>query len=97
MMFKERIGCELKCRHLYFCYADKYIGAYNPYTNEVVGYKTRDKFCEFVQEMLLMFPDYSPHCVINDGISELIKKEALMDIAKRELLAQNLYKSKHEK
>lgn len=86
-MFKNTVGCDLKSRHLYLCYSGEYIGAFNPYTNEVVGYKTRDKFVNFVRDLLVMYPDYTPHCVINDGISELIKNKILMDIAKRELIS----------
>ena len=85
MMFKDWVGNDLRCKHIYICHVGKYIGAYNPHTGEVVGYETGDKFVPFVQEILLKYPDYSLHNVINDGIQELIKDEILMDIAKRNL------------
>jgi len=84
-MFKDKIGTELKYKHIYICYAGKYIGAYNPYTREVVGYEISDKFVPFVQKIIKDFPEYTPHNVINEGISELIRRKVLMDIAKKEL------------
>ena len=84
-MFKDTIGNDLKSKHIYICYAGKYIGAYNPYTREVVGYDTLNNFTPFVQGILDKFPDYSPHNVINEGISELIRRKILIDIAKKEL------------
>ena len=85
-MFKDWVGNDLKCRHIYICYVDRYIGAYNPHTGEVVGYETRDKFVPFVQKILNEFPEYTPHNVINSGIEEVIRQ----DIAKNRL-AKNLY------
>lgn len=87
-MFKDTIGNELKSKHIYICYAGKYIGAYNPYTREVVGYDTLNNFTPFVQGILDRFPDYSPHNVINEGISELIRRKILIEIAKRNLSMQ---------
>ena len=74
----------MKCKHIYLCHVDKYIGAYNPYTGEI-RYASGDKFVPFVQKILQDFPEYSPHNVINEGISELIRKKILLDIAKMEL------------
>ena len=85
MIFKEYIGGNVKTKHIYICYAGKYIGAYNPYTREVVGYDTLNNFTPFVQDILEKFPDYSPHNVINEGISELIRRKVLIEIAKKEL------------
>lgn len=86
MLFKDTVGCNVKCRHLYLCYSGKYIGAYNPYTNEVVGYETLNNFTPFVKDIIEKYPDYSPHNVVNEGISELIRRKILIDIAKRELI-----------
>lgn len=87
-MFKDKVGNDLRCKHIYLCHVDKYIGAYNPYTGEVVGYEISDKFVPFVQKILHDFPDYSPHNVINEGIKEVIRKKILIDIAKRNLSMQ---------
>lgn len=85
MLFKQTVGCNVRSKHLYICHVGKYIGAYNPYTHEVVDYKTGDKFVPFVQELLEKYPDYSPHNVINEGIQEVIRRKILLDIAKKEL------------
>lgn len=85
MILKDYIGGNVKTKHIYICRVGRYFGAYNPYTGEVVGYKTSDKFIPFIQEILDKFPDYSPHNVINEGIQELIRRKILMDIAKMEL------------
>ena len=85
MLFKQTVGCNVRSKHLYICHVGKYIGAYNPYTLEVVGYKTGDKFVPFVQEILEKYPDYTPHNVINEGIQEVIRRKILLDIAKQEL------------
>ena len=77
----------MKTKHIYLCHVDKYIGAYNPHTGEVIGYETGDKFVPFVQNILNKFPDYSPHNIINEGVQEEIRKKILLDIAKRELQA----------
>lgn len=79
-LFKSFIGGNVKCKHIYICYVDRYIGAYNPHTGEVVGYKTSDKFVPFVQEILENFPDYSPHNVINDGIRDIIREKIKQDL-----------------
>lgn len=84
-MFKDKVGTGLKYKHIYLCHVGKYIGAYNPHTGEVVGYETGDKFVPFVQEILLKYPDYSPHNIINEGVEEVIRRKILMDIAKRNL------------
>jgi len=84
-MFKNYIGFNVKSKHIYLCYSGKYIGAYNPYTKEVVGYDTLDRFVPFVQKILKDFPEYTPHNVVNEGISEVIQRKILLDIAKREL------------
>ena len=75
----------MKCKHIYLCHVGKYIGAYNPYTGEVVGYDTGDKFVPFVQRILNEFPEYTPHNILNEGIEEIIRQKILLDIAKREL------------
>lgn len=87
-MFKDWVGNDLKCKHIYLCHVDKYIGAYNPHTGEVVGYEISDKFVPFVKKILHDFPDYSPHNVINYGIKEIIRQKILIDIAKRNLSMQ---------
>ena len=89
MIFKDYIGGNVVCKHIYLTYVDEYIGAYNPHTGEVVGYETRDKFVEFVTDILHKFPEYTPHNVINTGIEEVIRQ----DIAKNKL-AKNLYSLK---
>lgn len=85
MLFKNTIGNELNTKHIYICHVGSYIGAYNPHTGEVVGYKSGDKFVPFVKEILEKYPDYSPHNVINEGIQEVIRRKILLDIAKKEL------------
>lgn len=85
MIFKDYIGGNVKTKHIYICHVGKFIGAYNPYTGEVVGYETGDKFVPFIQDILNKFPDYSPHNVINDGIQEIIRQKILLEIAKKEL------------
>lgn len=85
MIFKDYIGGNVKTKHIYICHVGRYIGAYNPYTGEVVGYETGDKFVPFVQKILHDFPDYSPHNVINEGIQEKIRQKILLEIAKKEL------------
>lgn len=84
-MFKDKVGTGLKYKHIYLCHVDKYIGAYNPHTGEVVGYDTGDRFVPFVKKILHDFPDYTPHNVINYGIEEVIRRKILLDIAKKEL------------
>ena len=84
-MFKDKVGNGLRYKHIYLCHVDKYIGAFNPHTGEVVGYDTGDRFVPFVQKILHDFPDYSPHNVINYGIQDEIRKKILMDIAKKGL------------
>ena len=84
-MFKDRIEPHVKTKHIYLTYVDNYIGAYNPHTNEVVGYETRDKFVPFVTDILQKYPEYSPHNIINDGVAEVIRKKILIDIAKKAL------------
>lgn len=86
-MFKETIGCELKCKHIYICHVDNYIGAYNPYTDKV-RYESSEKFVEFIQEILNDFPDYTPHNVLNEGIENRIRKEIKSDEFKRVYLKE---------
>lgn len=83
-MFKDKVGNDLKYKHIYLCHVDKYIGAYNPYTGEI-RYALGDNFIPFVQKILDDFPEYTPHNIINDGVSELIRKKILLDIAKKAL------------
>lgn len=83
-MFKDKVGCNVKTKHIYLTYVDKYIGAYNPYTGEI-RYAMSDKFVPFVQKILKDFPEYTPHNVINEGISEVIRRKILIDVAKMEL------------
>ena len=83
-MFKDKVGCNVKCKHIYLCHVDKYIGAYNPYTGEI-RYASGDKFVPFVQKILQDFPEYTPHNIINEGIAETIRKKILLDIAKNAL------------
>lgn len=85
MLFKSTVGNQVKSKHIYLCHVGSYIGAYNPYTGEVVGYKSGDKFEPFVKEILEKYPDYTPHNVINEGIQEVIRQKILLDIAKKEL------------
>lgn len=85
MIFKKVVGKNVKCKHLYICHVDKYIGAYNPHTGDVVGYETGDNFVPFIQDILEKYPEYSPHNVINAGIQDVIRRKILLDIAKREL------------
>lgn len=85
MIFKKVVEKNVKCKHLYICHVDKYIGAYNPHTGEVVGYETGDNFVPFIQDILEKYPEYSPHNVINAGIQDVIRRKILLDIAKREL------------
>lgn len=88
-MFKDKVGNDLRCKHIYLCHVDKYIGAFNPYTGEVVGYDTGDRFVPFVKKLLKDFPDYSLHNVINYGIEEVIRQDITKD-----RLAKNLYSLK---
>lgn len=78
-MLKEKVGNDLKTKHIYLTYVDNYIGAYNPYTGKVVGYETRDKFVDFVTDILHKFPDYSPHNIINQGVADEIRKQIIKD------------------
>ena len=79
MIFKDKVGNDLKYKHIYLTYVDNFIGAYNPYTNEVVGYKTRDRFVEFVTEIMQKYPDFSLHNIINQGVEEEIRKHIIKD------------------
>lgn len=79
----------MKYKHIYLCHVDKYIGAYNPHTGEVVDYDTGDKFVPFVQKILDTFPEYTPHNVINQGVSEAIREKINADTA-RKVFAKNL-------
>lgn len=87
-MFKDVVGCELKTKHIYLTYVDEYIGAFDPYTGEI-RYATSDKFVPFVQEILKDFPEYTPHNVINQGVSEAIREKINADTA-RKVFAKNL-------
>ena len=89
MIFKNYVGGNVKTKHIYLCYVDKYIGAYNPYNGEI-RYALSDKFVPFVQQILKDYPEYTPHNVINEGIEAVIRQKILIDIAKNEL-EQNLY------
>jgi hypothetical protein len=82
-MFKNKVGNDLRCKHIYLCHVDKYIGAYNPYTGEVVGYETSNNFMPFVQKILKDLPEYSPHNIINEGVAEVIRNKILSDIRNR--------------
>ena len=85
-MLKQLIEAHVKFKQIYLTYVDKYIGAYNPHTGEVVGYETSDKFVPFVTEILHKYPEYSPHNVINEGIAEIIREKIKEE--KSTLLAQ---------
>lgn len=87
-LLKSTIEAHVKTKHIYICHVDKYIGAYNPHTGEVVGYETRDKFVDFVTDILHKFPEYTPHNVINSGIEEVIREK----IKSEQLKAVNLIK-----
>ena len=87
-MFKDKIGNELRYKHIYLCHVDNYIGAYNPYTGKV-RYETSDKFVQFVQDILNDFPDYSPHNVINEGIQEVIRKKIQADKLLKDILSKS--------
>lgn len=88
-LFKETVGNDLRYKHIYLCHVDKYIGAYNPHTGEVVGYDTGDKFVPFVQKILDTYPEYSLHNVINEGIQEVIRKEIQSKRLSMEILGKS--------
>lgn len=79
----------MKTKHIYLCRVDKYIGAYNPHTGEVVGYKEANKFVDFVQEILDKFPEYSPHNVRNYGIEREIFNKIIADRKRAEYLKRS--------
>lgn len=81
-MFKDYIGANVKCKHIYICYVDRYIGAFNPYTWQI-DYAPSEKFVPFVQKILKDYPEYSPHCVINKSIEDVIRDKILLDIRNR--------------
>lgn len=87
MLLKSTIEAHVKTKHIYICHVDRYIGAYNPYTDKV-KYAPSEKFIEFVQEILKEFPDYSPHNVINEGIENRIRKQIKSDEFERRYLKE---------
>lgn len=74
-------GNDLRYKHIYLCYVDNYIGAFNPDSGEI-RYATSEKFVPFVEKILKDFPDYTPHNVINYGIEESIRKKIKSDYIK---------------
>ena len=78
-MFKDWVGNDLKCRYIYICYVDRYIGAFNPYTWQI-DYAPSEKFVPFVQKILKDYPEYSPHCVLNKSIENVIRDKIQADI-----------------
>ena len=85
MVERKRIGCDLRCKHIYLTYVDGYIGSFEPETGEV-KYDTSDKFVDFVTMILNEYPEHSPHNVINYGIQQAIRDEI-----EKDKLAQKLY------
>ena len=77
----------MKCKHIYLCHVDKYIGAYNPYTGEI-RYALSNKFVDFVTEILKDFPDYTPHNIINQGVEEVIRQYIIKDYRCKEQAKQ---------
>ena len=74
MIFKDYIGGNVMCKHIYLCYVDGYIGSFEPETGEV-KYDTSDNFVDFVTRILKEYPEHSPHNVINYGIQQAIRDE----------------------
>ena len=85
MIFKDYIGGNVMCKHIYLCYVDGYIGSFEPETGEV-KYDTSDKFVDFVTRILKEYPEHSPHNVINYGIQQAIRDEI-----EKDKLEQKLY------
>lgn len=77
-LFKELIGGNVKTKFIYLCYVDKYIGAFNPYSWEI-HYAPSEKFVDFVQKILKDYPEYSPHCVIDETIEKVIRDKIKND------------------
>lgn len=66
-------------KEVYIVHVDEFIGSYIPGKCPVISYAPREKFIDFVKGLREDYPDFKPRCVINEGISEAIRKKIFND------------------
>lgn len=66
-------------KEIYLVHVDAYIGSYLPSKHPVISYAPREKFIDFVKSLREDYPDFKPRCVINEGITETIRKKIQAD------------------
>lgn len=66
-------------KEIYLVHVDGYIGAYNPEEKKNVKYELQDKFVDFVLKLKKIFPEHKLRCVVNEGITEYIRKKIIAD------------------
>lgn len=66
-------------KEIYLVYVDEYIGSYLPRERPLINYEKQEKFTEFVFKLRKQHPDYKLRCVLNEGITETIRKKIQAD------------------
>lgn len=66
-------------KEIYLVHVDEYIGAYIPEQKKNVEYDLQKEFINFVKKLKKIFPEHNLRCIINEGISEYIRKKITAD------------------
>lgn len=66
-------------KEIYLVHVDDYIGSYLPAKCPVISYAKQEKFIDFVTSLKEDYPDYTMHCVLNEGIENHIRKRIIAD------------------
>lgn len=75
-------------KEIYLVYVDEYIGSYLPREKPLIKYELQEKFTDFVLKLKKQYPDYKLRCVLNEGITEKVRKKIQAD---KILMAANQY------
>lgn len=66
-------------KEIYLVHVDGFIGSFIPAKCPVVSYAPQNKFIDFAKALREDYPEYKLRCVINEGITEHIRKKIIAD------------------
>ena len=66
-------------KEIYLVHVDGYIGSFLPSEKPVVSYAPQNKFIDFAKSLREAYPDFKLRCVVNEGITEHIRKRIIAD------------------
>ena len=75
---RDRTGCKA-IKDIYLVHVDGYVGAYKPGRCPMISYTKQSRFIDFVESLREDYPCFRLRCVVNEGISERVKKRVIMD------------------